>query len=63
VAGVAMRGIAILVAPPAIGASTAHAASWSTPRAYDRASCHPVNACVLEPAPRPGGTIRTGEVG
>jgi hypothetical protein len=47
-----VRWIALALSVPAIGAAPAHAASWSTPSAYDRASCHPVNACVLEPAPR-----------
>ena len=47
-----MRWLAAVVSLLAIGASPAHAASWSAPRAYDHASCQPVSACVLEPAPR-----------
>jgi len=47
-----MNWIAAILSLLAFGAPPAHAASWSTPRAYDRASCHPVRSCVLEPAPR-----------
>jgi hypothetical protein len=36
----------------ALATAPARAASWSTPRAYDRATCDPPEACVLEPAPR-----------
>jgi hypothetical protein len=33
-------------------AAPAHAATWSKPRAYDRATCRPASMCVAEPAPR-----------
>ena len=36
----------------ALAPASAHAAGWSTPRAYDRPSCRPLNLCVSEPAPR-----------
>src|SRR4051794_37333402 len=47
-----MSRIAVIIALLATGVAPADAATWSTPRAYDRPSCHPVRACVLEPAPR-----------
>jgi hypothetical protein len=42
----------IVLALLALGAAPAHAASWSTPQAFDRATCNPPEACVTEPAPR-----------
>ena len=42
----------VVIALLLLAAAPAHAASWSTPSAFDRAPCDPPEACVLEPAPR-----------
>ena len=44
--------LALTAAVAALAAAPARAATWSTPSAYDRPTCHPVDVCVSEPAPR-----------
>jgi hypothetical protein len=47
-----MRWLAAALALLVIWAAPARAATWSTPAAYDRATCKDVFTCVFEPAPR-----------